>query len=116
MILACRSPTRCVEAADQIRASTPAASLETGVLDTSSLASVRSFGSALLEAAKPLDMLVLNAGVGISQGTRLSEDGIELLFATNHVGAPARRLPSVARACAGLLAKREGSVLAGPWT
>lgn len=90
--LACRNPTRCNAAADVIR-SDDACKGEVGTMtmDTSSLASVKAFSQRFLEENHKLDMLFLNAGIG-SAGTNddgstpLSEDGFEMVFATNHVG------------------------------
>jgi NAD(P)-dependent dehydrogenase (short-subunit alcohol dehydrogenase family) len=60
------------------------------VADTSSLKSVQSFSRKFLEKYSDvgLDILYLNAGIGGTPGEKeaLSEDGIELRFATNYVG------------------------------
>ncbi|CAM0953242.1 unnamed protein product [Alopecurus aequalis] len=71
--------------ADSVRmavlAETPAATLDVMELDLSSMASVRKFvGKGL-----PLNILVNNAGV-MAIPLALSKDGIEMRFATNHVG------------------------------
>jgi NAD(P)-dependent dehydrogenase (short-subunit alcohol dehydrogenase family) len=95
--LACRNPVRCQKAADTIRADSMfqdrgGGTVSTMTLDTSSLASVQSFGKAYRsnpQTQSKLDMLFLNAGIGSGGGGKtvpLSEDGIELVFATNHVG------------------------------
>lgn len=60
-------------------------------LDTSSLKSVKDFSEKFREKNAALDLLYLNAGLGSAGveddgSTPLSEDGIELLFATNVVG------------------------------
>jgi len=80
---------RNLASADSVRqavlADTPAASLEVMELDLSSMASVRSFAAEFVDKGLPLNILVNNAGV---MGTpfSLSKDGIEMQFATNHVG------------------------------
>jgi len=114
--MACRNPIRCETAAASIRADPevvrrarddrgiedPAAelagSVTTHTVDLSSLASVKRFCEEFLLGngdgdgnRPPLDMLFLNAGMPLNapleDGTNeLSEDGIELTFATNVVG------------------------------
>ncbi|KAJ1631402.1 hypothetical protein T492DRAFT_870016 [Pavlovales sp. CCMP2436] len=90
VILACRNKGKCANAAASIRANFTAAAVEALVLDTSSLKSVREFVAqvplALVRLGGSLDMLVLNAGIGILPEAQISVDGIELMFATNHVG------------------------------
>jgi len=86
--LACRSEKKCKDAASQIQANYSAAKVETGILDLSSPASVRAFVGKYtnkLKGTAGLQMLVLNAGV-MSCPYSMSADGIELQFATNHVG------------------------------
>jgi NAD(P)-dependent dehydrogenase (short-subunit alcohol dehydrogenase family) len=86
VILACRSPDKCANAAAQISRNHTSASVETATLDTSSLQSVQAFAEGILQTHKSLDMLVLNAGIGKQPTTKLTKDGIEMTFATNHVG------------------------------
>jgi len=90
--LACRNPTKCTAAAEKIRSDDAfKGKVTTMTLDTSSLSSVKNFSLQFLETEQPIDLLYLNAGIG-SGGINddgsapLSEDGIELVFATNHVG------------------------------
>uniref|UniRef100_A0ACD5ZU10 Uncharacterized protein n=2 Tax=Avena sativa TaxID=4498 RepID=A0ACD5ZU10_AVESA len=54
-------------------------------LDLSSMASVRRFAADFAAKGLPLNILVNNAGV-MATPFSLSEDGIEMQFATNHVG------------------------------
>jgi len=92
--LACRNLTKCSAAADTIQSDDAfKGKVSTMTLDTSSLASVKKFSEQYLEMHKDhsLDMLYLNAGIGSAgindDGTApLSEDGIEMVFATNYVG------------------------------
>lgn len=89
VILACRDISKCAKAVEEIKRNVTTASLDTVELDTSSLASVRACAKAVLAKTSVIDMLVLNAGRGGNMGsneTELSVDGIEILFATNHVG------------------------------
>lgn len=92
--LACRNPTKCSAAAETIQSDDAfKGEVSTMTLDTSSLASVKRFSEQYLETHTnhSLDLLFLNAGIG-SAGVNddgsapLSEDGIEMVFATNHVG------------------------------
>uniref|UniRef100_A0A7S2XYE0 Uncharacterized protein n=1 Tax=Fibrocapsa japonica TaxID=94617 RepID=A0A7S2XYE0_9STRA len=93
--IACRNPSKCEAAAASIREKAhKEAKVETLKLDTSSLKSVRAAGATYLASnSKPLDMLLLNAGMGIGPSLynkdgsfALSEDGIQIMFATNYVG------------------------------
>uniref|UniRef100_UPI0035CBCF52 SDR family NAD(P)-dependent oxidoreductase n=1 Tax=uncultured Sphingomonas sp. TaxID=158754 RepID=UPI0035CBCF52 len=90
VIIACRDPGRARTAVETLRRSAPrGAKIETMALDLASLASVRSFASALGERLKaadlpPLHGLVCNAAV---QGARtLTADGFESTFGVSHLG------------------------------
>jgi NAD(P)-dependent dehydrogenase (short-subunit alcohol dehydrogenase family) len=54
-------------------------------LDLASLASVRACADQLLEAGKPLDLVINNAGVMACPMSRTT-DGFEMQFGTNHLG------------------------------
>jgi len=93
VIMACRTPHKCDSAAARIRANFSTADVTTLMIDTSKLRTVRHFavecGQVL--GKRPLDMLFLNAGIASAgrddEGNYpLSEDNIEMVFATNHVG------------------------------
>jgi len=76
VVLAVRNPDKGRAAAEQMTGD-----VEIALLDVADLSSVRAFA----EAAGPVDVLVNNAGVlGLPFG--LSPDGVELHFATNHLG------------------------------
>lgn len=86
--LACRSMERCEKAASAIRANFTGAKVTSRILDLASLVSVRAFASEYISAnsgGHGLDMLVLNAAV-MACPFELSPDGVELQFATNHLG------------------------------
>ena len=86
VVLSGRSPERLAAAEAAIRAATAEASVETLVIDQSSLDSVEA-GAAQLLAAAPLDGVVANAGMVHTPGARLeSVDGNELVLATNVLG------------------------------
>lgn len=55
------------------------------VVDLSSLNAVRDFATRFLKAESPLDVLINNAGVLLSQ-RQFSVDGVEMTFATNVLG------------------------------
>ena len=93
--LACRAEAKCRAAADDVRkTAAPGAAVSTWTLDTSSLASVRAFAADFLASNDaPLDMFFQNAGIasaGVwaagSPTLPLSVDGIEAVFAANHIG------------------------------
>ncbi|XP_061955939.1 short-chain dehydrogenase TIC 32, chloroplastic-like [Populus nigra] len=63
----------------------PKAKIDVMELDLSSMASVRNFASQYTSLGLPLNILINNAGV-LSSPSKLSQDNIELLFATNHIG------------------------------
>ncbi len=73
---------------ESLRQAVPAAQLHVMTLDTSSLASVRSFANETAEllGTNTLAGIALNAGVQIVSGDRYSVDGFELTFATNVLG------------------------------
>ncbi len=83
VVMACRNREKADAAAATISVGA-GGSVEVASLDVSSLASVRSFADGVL-AGPRVDVLVNNAGVlGVPFG--LSDDGVELHLATNHLG------------------------------
>ena len=55
-------------------------------LDLSSLDSVREFAAKILEEEPRIDILINNAGVMMIPERRLTKDGFEMQFGTNHLG------------------------------
>ncbi|GAA6099847.1 retinol dehydrogenase 12 [Tachysurus ichikawai] len=85
VILACRSETRGMAALEEIRQFSGNQNVHLRIIDTSSLESVRKFAAQILEEEKELHILVNNAGAsGLPKG--ITADGLELSFATNHIG------------------------------
>lgn len=83
VVMACRSREKAEAAAATIRPD-PAGGVEVRELDVSRLSSVRAFADGVL-AGERVDVLVNNAGVlGVPFG--LSDDGVEMHLATNHLG------------------------------
>lgn len=103
VILAARNLEKAATAEEDIRAVIPQAALEVRQLDLSSLDSVKTFATEVLNAHESIDILVNNAGV---MGTPRSEtaDGFELQFGTNHLGhfaLTAHLMPALLRSEAG---------------
>jgi NAD(P)-dependent dehydrogenase (short-subunit alcohol dehydrogenase family) len=118
-ILAARNPQRGEAALHEVRAQAPDASVELRLLDMASQASIREMAAAFLADHDTLDVLIHNAAIfDLTQKERvLTGDGIERVWATNHLGPvlltaclwPALRNSAQARvltvASKGLLAK-----------
>ena len=85
VVLACRRQQAADEAMQQIRRAHPAASLEFVHIDLASLASVRQAAAELSQRHARIDVLINNAGLACV-GRQLSEDGLEMTFAVNHLG------------------------------
>jgi NAD(P)-dependent dehydrogenase (short-subunit alcohol dehydrogenase family) len=85
VILTGRNPNSLVTAKEALLRRVPDAALETLLLDTSKLGSVRA-AAATVRARGRLHGLLLNAGVVHPPKTRESVDGNELVFATNVLG------------------------------
>ncbi|XP_074588118.1 short-chain dehydrogenase TIC 32 B, chloroplastic-like [Curcuma longa] len=80
---------RNTEAAESVKQSilqnTPSARIDIIHLELSSQKSVRDFSDRFISMNLPLNILINNAGVMYCP-FKLSEDGIEMQFATNHIG------------------------------
>ena len=86
VILACRNPQKAEEAVIKIKEETGNENILSLQLDTASLASVRQFAKDYesLNIGR-VYALLLNAGInGMHSGE--TEDGMEIVFATNHLG------------------------------
>ncbi|KAF0035196.1 hypothetical protein F2P81_012954 [Scophthalmus maximus] len=85
VILACRSEARGTAALKEIREKTGNSDVHLRLVDLSSLDSVREFAHRILEEEKALHILVNNAAAsGLPR--QLTKDGLEMSFATNHLG------------------------------
>lgn len=85
IIMACRNEAKAIAACKEILNSYPGALVEYMHLDLSSQSSVKDFTSMFHERYKRLDLLVNNGGI-MTGPHRLTEDGFEMIFATNHLG------------------------------
>ncbi|KIX95437.1 uncharacterized protein Z520_08954 [Fonsecaea multimorphosa CBS 102226] len=88
IIITGRSPTKLQESIEALQQEYPNVHYAGLKLDLSSQKSVREAAAELLamEDIPTIDILVNNAGVMLIPERTLSEDGIEMHFATNHVG------------------------------
>ncbi len=88
IILACRNPEKAKEAQEQISKETGNPNVSVMQLDTASLQSVRAFAKNYQEKYnKPIYALLCNAGIGaFNSAPKLTEDGFDVVFATNHLG------------------------------
>ena len=82
VVLACRSAEKGETAAARIGSAAPGADVQPAVLDLTDLESVRAFAAT---APDRLDLLVNNAGV-MATPRRVTADGFESQFGTNHLG------------------------------
>ncbi|KAK7245254.1 hypothetical protein RIF29_40091 [Crotalaria pallida] len=85
VIIAARNTVSAEEARQHILEENPSAKVDILKLDLCSLKSVRSFVDNFIALDLPLNILINNAGVMFCPFD-LSEDGIEMQFATNHLG------------------------------
>ena len=85
VVMACRSEANAEKAMASILKRLPTASLDIMLIDLGDLASVRTFANDFRARYKQLDILVNNAGI-LLNSTQTNADGIELQFATNHLG------------------------------
>jgi len=85
VVLASRDPGAGAAAVERVRTLAPRAEVETLPLDLADLAAVRAFAAAVTDRYDGLDLLINNAGVAMTP-RRLTKDGFELQFGTNHLG------------------------------
>jgi NAD(P)-dependent dehydrogenase (short-subunit alcohol dehydrogenase family) len=85
VILACRSQKNAEETLRRIEQQKGRGTLETGVLDLSSLNSVRQFAETFTQKHPQLHLLINNAGVMIPPASKTVE-GYELQFGVNFLG------------------------------
>lgn len=87
IVLACRDIAKGEQAAQSITNATTHSAISVLPLDLASLASVHRFVELFSQQTlPPLQGLVCNAGVQVSQGVQETADGFELTFGVNHLG------------------------------
>jgi NAD(P)-dependent dehydrogenase (short-subunit alcohol dehydrogenase family) len=103
VVMAVRTVAKGEQARDEILARHPGARLEVRRVDLADLASVGEFADGLIADARPVDVLINNAGVMAPPTRMTTEDGFELQFGSNFLGPFAltvRLLPLVLTATA----------------
>ncbi|XP_054801200.1 short-chain dehydrogenase TIC 32 B, chloroplastic-like [Prosopis cineraria] len=85
VIIAARNMEACKKAKNLILQQNPSARIDILKLDLSSVKSIRAFVDNFIALDLPLNILINNAGVMFCP-FQLSQDGIEMQFATNHIG------------------------------
>jgi NAD(P)-dependent dehydrogenase (short-subunit alcohol dehydrogenase family) len=88
VIMACRSAERGASALNDVRKAAKSDNIELLQLDLSSQASIRGFVKEFKKRHDRLDVLIHNAA-NFDQSMKkpvLTEDGVETIFATNHIG------------------------------
>ncbi|MGW7349847.1 SDR family oxidoreductase [Streptomyces sp. NPDC054784] len=86
VVLPVRNPDKGEAALAAVRARAPHADVSLRALDLSSLASVAALGATLRDEARPVHLLINNAGVMTPPDRQTTADGFELQFGTNHLG------------------------------
>lgn len=84
LILLCRSRERGRAAVTEVRRAVPGAEVELVLCDLASLEQVRRAAAQVLAGDRPLHVLLHNAGV-FNLRRRVTEDGLEEMFAVNHL-------------------------------
>jgi NAD(P)-dependent dehydrogenase (short-subunit alcohol dehydrogenase family) len=84
VILACRDQARGEAALAEVKSAANKAQAELLLVDLASQASVRTFAEEFTKRYERLDVLVHNAAI-YKQERTLSADGLEMMFATNHL-------------------------------
>ena len=86
VILACRNEEKAARAKSEIISATGNEQIVSMKLDTSSLASVRAFAAAFIDRYGTVDVLINNAGISPMRESGVTEEGFEVVFATNYLG------------------------------
>jgi NAD(P)-dependent dehydrogenase (short-subunit alcohol dehydrogenase family) len=85
VLMACRSPERATEAAEDIRNGQPEAKISVIALDLADLGSIQRCSEEARDRLDRLDILMNNAGI-MAIPQRKTKDGFEMQFGVNHLG------------------------------
>ena len=85
-ILACRNEEKAARAKSEIISATGNEQIVSMKLDTSLLASARSFAEEYIRQFGTVDVLINNAGISPMRESGVTEEGFEIVFATNYLG------------------------------
>ncbi|KAK6542449.1 hypothetical protein TWF694_006403 [Orbilia ellipsospora] len=85
IILAARNPSKIAQSQTYLTSLYPSLNTKILTIDLSSLASVRSAAQEINTSVSKIDVLVNNAAIHTKELVR-TEDGLEAIFATNHLG------------------------------
>jgi NAD(P)-dependent dehydrogenase (short-subunit alcohol dehydrogenase family) len=86
LILASRTTKNIDAVSSTIKSRYPSVTVQSLILDLSSQKSVRDAAANINHSVSELDLLIANAGIMAVPTRTLSPEGIELQFATNHIG------------------------------
>jgi NAD(P)-dependent dehydrogenase (short-subunit alcohol dehydrogenase family) len=85
VVMLCRDVAAAAALRDEIGAHTPGAAIHVVHCDLASLGSVRESAAVVRREFRQIGLLINNAGM-VSSRHRMSADGFELTFASNHLG------------------------------
>jgi NAD(P)-dependent dehydrogenase (short-subunit alcohol dehydrogenase family) len=85
LVVVGRDAARTEAAVASMKAAAPSVTVDSALCDFSSQRAIRALADELLARLPRIDVLVNNAG-SVNQTRRVSEDGLELTFAVNHLG------------------------------
>jgi NAD(P)-dependent dehydrogenase (short-subunit alcohol dehydrogenase family) len=86
IVLAGRNAQKGTDALARIRTIAPKADIVFEQVDLGSLSSIANFGARMRGSSTPIDILINNAGVMTPPHRKVTHDGFELQFGTNHLG------------------------------
>ena len=84
VVLVCRNPSRGEAALNEVRKKSGSESLELMICDLGSFEAIRNFAREFLKSHQRLDVLINNAAF-VARTRTLTQDGLELQFAVNHL-------------------------------
>ena len=85
VIIGCRDDNRANDAINDVKQRNPNAIISQVKLDLASLQSVRQFAAKIRETETQIDLLINNAGIGLTSEMH-TEDGFEMMLGVNYLG------------------------------